>query len=355
MTDRLPPNLLRLFQPRPPLEHLPPIDRAPADRVGPRIGGVADLMAALRDHDPDYVPTPTIDERRRLAREAKAAVAAARVEQEAATWDPHTDKNATSDPFNTAFVGRLNHSTSEKALRREFERYGAIKTIRLVTDTHNADVAADNDEDAKDEKDTKKSRGYAFLEFEREADMTSFVRGADKTVIDGKALVVDVERGRTVKGWRPRRLAGGLGHTRAGPKWCNQTYPGRDLTGRPGGPPTRGAPVPPQDNYYGGGYRGGPGGGGGGFRGGPGGGGGFRDGGFRGGPRGSGGGGGGGFRGGPSGPGAGGGGGGYRGGRDSGPPPPSSRDFDRDRPPPPPRGGSGGYGRPLFQFFWKAY
>jgi len=27
--------------------------------------------------------------------------------------------------------------------------------------------------------------------------------------------LVDVERGRTVKGWKPRRLGGGLGSTRA--------------------------------------------------------------------------------------------------------------------------------------------
>jgi U1 small nuclear ribonucleoprotein 70kDa len=29
--------------------------------------------------------------------------------------------------------------------------------------------------------------------------------------IDGRRVVVDVERGRTVKGWKPRRLGGGLG------------------------------------------------------------------------------------------------------------------------------------------------
>lgn len=32
--------------------------------------------------------------------------------------------------------------------------------------------------------------------------------------IDGRRVVVDVERGRTVKGWRPRKFGGGLGGTR---------------------------------------------------------------------------------------------------------------------------------------------
>jgi len=37
---------------------------------------------------------------------------------------------------------------------------------------------------------------------------------ADGKKIDGRRVLVDVERARTVKGWRPRRLGGGLGSTR---------------------------------------------------------------------------------------------------------------------------------------------
>lgn len=40
--------------------------------------------------------------------------------------------------------------------------------------------------------------------------------------------MVDVERGRTVKGWRSRRLGGGLGRTRVGGKEQNQRHSGRD-------------------------------------------------------------------------------------------------------------------------------
>ncbi len=54
---------------------------------------------------------------------------------------------------------------------------------------------------------------------------------ADGLKIDGKRILVDVERGRTVKNWRPRRLAGGLGRTRvAGPNE-NQRHSGRDSRG----------------------------------------------------------------------------------------------------------------------------
>lgn len=50
---------------------------------------------------------------------------------------------------------------------------------------------------------------------------------ADGRKIDGMRVVVDVERGRTVKGWKPRSLGGGLGGTRRGaPHECIK-YSGR--------------------------------------------------------------------------------------------------------------------------------
>lgn len=51
---------------------------------------------------------------------------------------------------------------------------------------------------------------------------------ADGKKIDGRRVLIDVERGRTVKGWRPRRLGGGLGSTRKGGNDVNTKYSGRD-------------------------------------------------------------------------------------------------------------------------------
>lgn len=45
MTDKLPPPLLALFQPRPPLRYLPPSDRAPDDCGKSTISGVAQFLA----------------------------------------------------------------------------------------------------------------------------------------------------------------------------------------------------------------------------------------------------------------------------------------------------------------------
>ena len=47
-----------------------------------------------------------------------------------------------------------NYETSESKLRKEFEQFGPVKKINMVTDVK-----------------TKKPRGYAFVEFERERDM----------------------------------------------------------------------------------------------------------------------------------------------------------------------------------------
>lgn len=75
-------------------------------------------------------------------------------------------------------MARLAYETSEKKLRREFEQYGPIKCIKMVLD-HSG-----------------KPQGYAFIEFERESDMTNAYKRADGKKIDGRRILVDVERGR---------------------------------------------------------------------------------------------------------------------------------------------------------------
>ncbi|KAH7954743.1 hypothetical protein HPB49_021454 [Dermacentor silvarum] len=75
---------------------------------------------------------------------------------------------------------------------------------------------------------TGKPRGYAFVEYEHERDMHSAYKHADGKKIDGRRVLVDVERGRTVKGWLPRRLGGGLGGTRRGGPDVNTKHSGRE-------------------------------------------------------------------------------------------------------------------------------
>ena len=46
-----------------------------------------------------------------------------------------------------------------------------------------------------------KSRGYAFIEYEHKKDMKEAYKQADGRKIEGRRVVVDVERGRTVENW----------------------------------------------------------------------------------------------------------------------------------------------------------
>jgi U1 small nuclear ribonucleoprotein len=111
-------------------------------------------------------------------------------------------------------VGRISFETTEKQLRQEFEQYGPVKKVRLV-----------EDEDGK-------SRGYAFVEYEKEADMKAAYKRADGKKIDGRRVVVDVERGRTVRDWLPRKFGGGIGDTRKGGADVNVKYSGREPIGQ---------------------------------------------------------------------------------------------------------------------------
>ncbi|KAK4863054.1 hypothetical protein LT330_010636 [Penicillium expansum] len=260
MTDKLPPPLLALFQPRPPLRYLPPSDRAPDDCQKSTISGVAQFLADAKTFTDEvpYNATESWVQRKLREKTEKKEQLEKQIAEGLQNFNPDKDPQARGDPFRTLFVGRLNYEAKEADLEREFGRFGPIERITIVKDTVS-------------DKKKKPHRGYAFVVFEREKDMRAAYKETESLRIKGRLAVVDVERGRTTKGWKPRRLGGGLG---------GRGYTKLSAAPR-GGPGGFNAPSGP-GGY--GGFRGGYGGrgGGGGFRGG-----GFRGGGDRfGGPRG---------------------------------------------------------------------
>ncbi|OQE94368.1 hypothetical protein PENNAL_c0004G10302 [Penicillium nalgiovense] len=266
MTDKLPPPLLALFQPRPPLRYLPPSDRAPDDCQKSTLSGVAQFLAdskAFAEEVP-YNATESVMQRKLREKAEKKEKLEKQMTEGLQNFNPDKDPQVRGDPFKTIFVSRLSYDTKEADLEREFGRFGPIERITIVKDT-----VSDNKK--------KPHRGYGFVVFEREKDMKGITTmpiylvlnplvylSCENLTIRGRPVVVDVERGRTTKGWKPRRFGGGLG--------------GRGYTKvQPRGGLGFNAPSGP-----GGGFRGGFGGRGGGYRGG-----GFRGGGDRfGGPRG---------------------------------------------------------------------
>lgn len=195
MTQYLPPNLLALFAPRPPLPYLPPTKKLAHEKRGKGYALLSDYKQYFEDpkDKPDRPQVETKLQKLERKKREKEELAAYKVEQAIALWDPKNNEEATSDPYKTLFVARLDYDVSEAKLRREFETYGPIKKICMIKDRV-----------------TGKPRGYAFIEFKEEYDKKAAYRKADGIKIGSRRVLVDKERGRS-DGWLPRRLGGGLG------------------------------------------------------------------------------------------------------------------------------------------------
>lgn len=115
-----------------------------------------------------------------------------RLERHVAKWDPKAENpDMTVDAYKTLFIARLAYDVTDEDLKDEFEYYGPVNKVRIVRDKK------------------EKSRGYGFIEFESSRDLKEAYKDADGRKINNRRILVDVERGRTVKNWKPRRLAGG--------------------------------------------------------------------------------------------------------------------------------------------------
>lgn len=152
MTDKLPPNLLALFAPRPPLRWVPPSDHAPAERKTAAITGLASYLPALEEYKETdvYVPTESWLQRKdriqlekkqkqeRLLIEGPTICELKRsgriVELSLSQLDkPQEDPNIRGDAFKTLIVARLSYEATEQDLEREFARFGPIERVRVYS------------------------------------------------------------------------------------------------------------------------------------------------------------------------------------------------------------------------------
>ena len=111
------------------------------------------------------------------------------------------------------FVGNLDFKATEEAVRSLFERYGAVNSARIMTD-----------------RETGRSRGFAFVEMENENEANQAISALNGFNMDGRALNVNEarpkpDRGGFGGGGRPsgpgggRRPGGGGGAGRREPRW----------------------------------------------------------------------------------------------------------------------------------------
>ena len=75
------------------------------------------------------------------------------------------------------FVGNLNFKTSEEELRKLFEPYGAVDRVTILTD-----------------RDTGRSRGFAFVEMTNAEEGEKAIAGLNGTQLEGRALNVNEAR-----------------------------------------------------------------------------------------------------------------------------------------------------------------
>ena len=64
MTQNLPPELLKFFTPRPPLPFLETVDPPFEERSKPRYNGLGAYLELIKDHDKDFVPRETIQQKK---------------------------------------------------------------------------------------------------------------------------------------------------------------------------------------------------------------------------------------------------------------------------------------------------
>jgi len=98
------------------------------------------------------------------------------------------------------FVGNLDFGATESSLRSLFEPYGAVDRVNVVTD-----------------RDTGRSRGFAFVEMSDSAQADQAIAALNGTELDGRALNVNEARpAGTGGGGRggPRHGGGGGGGQR---------------------------------------------------------------------------------------------------------------------------------------------
>ena len=99
-----------------------------------------------------------------------------------------------SKPERTLYVARFGPKVTKYDLKEFFCRYGDVLSVKVIVDVV-----------------TGLPQGYGFVEMRSEDDARRAVRRSVDATLKGCRIFVDYECGRSMKGWKPRRLGGGFG------------------------------------------------------------------------------------------------------------------------------------------------
>ncbi|KOX76681.1 U11/U12 small nuclear ribonucleoprotein 35 kDa protein [Melipona quadrifasciata] len=99
-----------------------------------------------------------------------------------------------SKPERTLFVARLGSNITKYDLKEFFSKYGEVVSAKVIVDVV-----------------TGLSQGYGFVEMKSEDEARRVIRRCVDVRLKRHQIFIDYECGRTLQGWKPRRLGGGFG------------------------------------------------------------------------------------------------------------------------------------------------
>jgi RNA recognition motif-containing protein len=97
------------------------------------------------------------------------------------------------------YVGNLSYDTTEEQIKEAFAGMGAIESVSLVTD-----------------RDTGRSKGFAFVEMADQAEAKSAIEQLNGTEVDGRTMNVNEARPRAERGPSRGGFGGGGGNRGGG-------------------------------------------------------------------------------------------------------------------------------------------
>ena len=92
------------------------------------------------------------------------------------------------------YVGNLSYETTEQDLKQEFEAFGAVDTVSVITDKHSG-----------------RSKGFAFIEMSSKSEGETAITNLNGKMLDDRTIVVNEARPRT-----DNRSSGGYGGRKSG-------------------------------------------------------------------------------------------------------------------------------------------
>ena len=202
----LPPHINILFRARPPLRFL----NYPHKGIHRNYTGVFDSEQNKNILDRFEKETPKIEKKlpknvikiieiiKSIEREKE------RNKERIKNWNPKMNSKATTNPFKTLFVYKLEKNVDENLLKYEFEEYGTIKEVKIIKNRKG------------------ENKGYGFIEFERTKDFREALERGNKKKINGRHVNVEAERGRTDNKFKPLRFWGENGKGRELPYWLEE-------------------------------------------------------------------------------------------------------------------------------------